>query len=67
MPLEGNSLKTSSVTHPISHSEDWNVGSQISNIEVAEADTLDTLAKMEGEGAVGLMLAAPLVAVTKII
>jgi len=65
MPLEGNSL-TISVTQPISRSEDWNVGSQITNIG-AEADAPDTPAKMEEEGAMGLILAVPLVAVTKII
>jgi len=50
MPLETNSLKTSSVTRPISHSKDWNVGSQITNVGGAEGDAADTPAKMdEGE------------------
>jgi len=49
MPLESNSLKTSSLSHPISHSKDWNVTSQITNVGVAEGDAPDTPAKMEEE------------------
>ena len=49
MPLESKSLETSSVTQPISHSKDWNTGSQITNVGVAETDTPDTPAKMEEE------------------
>ncbi|SRR5208282_2655455 len=50
MLLESDPLKTSSVTRPISHSKDWNVGSQITNVEVAEGEAADTPAKMdEGE------------------
>ena len=49
MPPENNSLKTSSVTRPISHSKDRNVGSQITNVGVAEADAPAPPAKMEDE------------------